>query len=321
MCSQQPNRKWRKAWGSHRLFEQRNYRRYSAYLGKTTITTGRLNICHSKLDRRSKCRQCRQSRQGSDGPCKSKRVSLTSECFFCRMFRNLGFMFSFAYSKPIHSLSALPPVLVVCFGHSVDITDAVLEDRETSGTCLHWWLKVNERSGGLTIRPYDCRCLLRRPFRMRLDSSAGFEALLKVVDDIINMFNANRDSNHVLGDTWVKTFLFRELLVCRGPRVDGESLCITDTTWTLVPSHTGWGLIILGQVRNHLEPIHNLRSGFSPSLDTKRKNPSKSSWQILLGQSVVRMTLQARIRDPRHALVLLKPPRKCQGIGRVSLAP
>ena len=48
------------------------------------------------------------------------------------------------------------------------------------------------------------------------------------MDDVVDVLEADRDADHVLGDAGVGAFLFRKLLVGRGPWVDGEGLGVAD---------------------------------------------------------------------------------------------
>ena len=47
-----------------------------------------------------------------------------------------------------------------------------------------------------------------RCFGVGFCSTAGCEALRKIVFDVFNMLDANRDANHILGDPRVQLFLF-----------------------------------------------------------------------------------------------------------------
>lgn len=100
----------------------------------------------------------------------------------------------------------------------------------------------------------------------------GLERLLKIGDDIVNVFRAHRDPNEILqkadvseialpkpssnpGSTYLSCaraglLLVRELFVCRGPRVDSERL----------------GVAHVGQVRDELEPVHDLAAGLAAAL-------------------------------------------------------
>lgn len=73
-----------------------------------------------------------------------------------------------------------------------------------------------------------CR-IVRTGCGIRLRCATGGETLLKVVNDIVDMFNADRDSDHVFGYARVQSLLFAELLVGSGPRMNGKGLRVTDT--------------------------------------------------------------------------------------------
>ena len=89
---------------------------------------------------------------------------------------------------------------------------------------------------------------------------------------------------------------------CR-PRVDGESLRIPN----------------IGQVRDQLEAVNDLRTGSSTTFDTKAQNTSESALEISLSQFVRRVALEARVGDPRNVRVLLQPLCKSQSVERMSL--
>ena len=44
------------------------------------------------------------------------------------------------------------------------------------------------------------------------------------MDDIVNVFRADRNTNKILGDASADTLLFRELLVSGVPRMDRQRL-------------------------------------------------------------------------------------------------
>lgn len=80
--------------------------------------------------------------------------------------------------------------------------------------------------------------LLGRPVRqrrlVRASCACCLERLLKVGDNVVDVFGADRDTDSVLGDARIEALLLRKLLVCRGPGVDGEGLGVTDTVILLV---------------------------------------------------------------------------------------
>jgi len=66
-------------------------------------------------------------------------------------------------------------------------------------------------------------------FAIRFSSLTRREGLLEVMDYIVNMLVADGNTNEVFGDSTVPPFLLRKLLVCRGPRMDGQRFGVTDT--------------------------------------------------------------------------------------------
>lgn len=60
-------------------------------------------------------------------------------------------------------------------------------------------------------------------------SIASRKALVEVVDDVVDVLQADRDSDHIFSHAGIDALLFRQLLVCRRPRVDCKCLGISDT--------------------------------------------------------------------------------------------
>lgn len=79
-------------------------------------------------------------------------------------------------------------------------------------------------------------------------------------------------------------------------------------------------LDLLGKVGNQLEAVDNLASSSRTTLNSNGQNTAKAASQILLRGSVRRVFFQARVRDPRHMLVILEPLGQRQGISSVALA-
>lgn len=58
--------------------------------------------------------------------------------------------------------------------------------------------------------------------------SAGSERLREIGNDVVNVFRADGDTDSVVSDTGILTFLLGELFVSSGPGVDCEGLGVTD---------------------------------------------------------------------------------------------
>ena len=58
---------------------------------------------------------------------------------------------------------------------------------------------------------------------------AGVEALIEIVDDVVKVFKADGDPDHVFRDAGVDLFLVGKLFVRGGPRMDGQGLGVSDT--------------------------------------------------------------------------------------------
>ena len=123
---------------------------------------------------------------------------------------------------------------------------------------------------------------------VRLHCLARCKRLLEVMNDIVDVFRTNRDTDQVLCYTTVALFLVRKLLVGCSPWVDRQRLRIADTAimlaWLMTRSRLKW--TILCQIRDHLESIHDLTPSCSSTLDTKGQHPASSSREILFRQLV-----------------------------------
>lgn len=117
-------------------------------------------------------------------------------------------------------------------------------------------------------------------------------------NDVVNVFDAHRHSDQVLGHTRGQLLIVRELLVRRSRWRDDERLCIAD----------------IGQVRSQLQPVHKARASLDVAFDSKGQDTSGPSRQHLLGQLMAWVAGQARIRDPVDLRVLLKPLSQSQGV-------
>jgi hypothetical protein len=105
-------------------------------------------------------------------------------------------------------------------------------------------------------------------------SGAGSERLLEVGNDVVDVLSSHRDTDGIFGDTRCKTFLLVQLLVGRGPGVNGQCLGITDAESCVgtVSSCSGSRERmenVLGEIGDELEVIHDLTSGRGTTLDAK----------------------------------------------------
>ncbi|KAB8760612.1 hypothetical protein FH972_026604 [Carpinus fangiana] len=132
----------------------------------------------------------------------------------------------------------------------------------------------------------------------------GLEALLKVGDDVVNVLYADADADQVGGDAGVGLLLVGQLLVGGGPGVDGQTLGVAD----------------VGQVGDELEAVDDLRAGGLAALDAKGEHAAEAAGEVLLGQGVRGVRLEAGVRDPRDVLVLLEPLGQGDGVAGVALA-
>ncbi len=162
-------------------------------------------------------------------------------------------------------------------------------------------------------------------FRVGLCSLARGEGLLKVVDDIVNVLVADRNSDEIFRDTAVGLFFIRELLVRCRPWMDGQCFGVADASEPNVlaqsPSRLRYdGICLLREIGDEFEPINNLTPSILSTLDSEGKNAPKPPRQVFLRQLMALMALQARIADPRDILVLFQPFGELQGILCMSLA-
>ncbi len=75
--------------------------------------------------------------------------------------------------------------------------------------------------------------------RVWLCRFARSERLLKVLNDIVNVLSANRNTDEVVRDTAICLFLVAELLMRRCPGVNSQSLGVTNTGQRLDRASTG----------------------------------------------------------------------------------
>lgn len=145
--------------------------------------------------------------------------------------------------------------------------------------------------------------LPRRSRRLSGNSVGGLEGLLKVGNDVVNVLGADGDANEVLGDARVLLLLVGELLVRRGPGVDGEGLGVAD----------------VGQVADELEAVDDLGAGGGAALDTDGEDTAVPAGEVLGGRLVGGVRGQAGVGDPVDVLVLLEPLGEGEGVGGVTL--
>lgn len=88
----------------------------------------------------------------------------------------------------------------------------------------------------------------------------------------------------------------------RAPGVNGQCLSIAN----------------VGQVRNELEAVDNLTAS-TATLDTEAQDTAKALLEVSLGRLMVRMALEARVRDPADIGALLEVLSQSQGVLGVSL--
>jgi hypothetical protein len=74
----------------------------------------------------------------------------------------------------------------------------------------------------------------------------------------------------------------------------------------------------VGQVRNELEAIDNFTAS-TAALNTEAQDTTKALLEIFLGRLMVRMALEARVRDPADIRALLEVLSQSQGVLGVSL--
>jgi hypothetical protein len=85
--------------------------------------------------------------------------------------------------------------------------------------------------------------------------------------------------------------------------LDSQGLCVTD----------------VGQVGDELEAIHNLAAGRAPALDAEAEDAAKAPLQQALGRLMVRVALEAWVRDPGDVGAGLEVARQGEGVLGVAL--
>ena len=138
---------------------------------------------------------------------------------------------------------------------------------------------------------------------VRRASPARSLTLLQVGLDVLDVLDADAETDEVLCHAAGRLFLVAQLLVRRRGRVNDERLCV---------SH-------VGQIRRQLERINKGRTGLGLALDTKRQHTTKASLQVLFRQRMARVALQARVANPGYAGVLFEVLGNGEGIVDMSL--
>lgn len=119
------------------------------------------------------------------------------------------------------------------------------------------------------------------------------------------MLGADRDANQVLRDARADALLLGQLLVRRGPGVDGQRLRVAD----------------IRQIRDELEPVDDLAAGGPAPLHAEAQHAAEPALQVLLRQRVARVVLEPRVRHPADVGARVEVPRQGQRVLRVPLRP
>lgn len=96
------------------------------------------------------------------------------------------------------------------------------------------------------------------------------------------MLGADGDADEVLGDAGADALLLGELLVGGGPGVDGEGLGVAD----------------VGEVRDELEPVHDLAARRAAALDAEAQHAAEAALQVLPRQLVAAVAREPRVGHP-----------------------
>lgn len=151
------------------------------------------------------------------------------------------------------------------------------------------------------ITPY--RHILLLPLRILLRRSTRLEALLKIRNDIIDMFRAHADPNQILRHPGPPLLIITQLLMRCRPGVYRQRLRVAH----------------IRQIADQLEPIHDLLPSLLPALDTKAQHAAKAAREVFLRQRVALMRFQPRIAHPHDMVVFLQPLGERQRVGGMAL--
>jgi hypothetical protein len=119
---------------------------------------------------------------------------------------------------------------------------------------------------------------------------AGFECLVKIVKDILNIFNANRYTNIVLADTGSDLLFIRKLLMSGTGRMNNQRLGVTNVRKVAAQFHR----------------INELCSCLSTALDSETEDCALTSRQLALGPVIISVTFEAWIIDLFNGFMCLK---------------
>lgn len=124
------------------------------------------------------------------------------------------------------------------------------------------------------------------------------------MDDVLDVFEAERDADHVGGDAAADLLLVGDLLVGGAPGVDDEGLCVAD----------------VGEVRAQLEVVDDGSDLVDVARDAERQHAALALGENLLRQRVVGVRLQPGVVDPGDAVVGLEPAGQREGVFDVARA-
>lgn len=166
------------------------------------------------------------------------------------------------------------------------------------------------------------RSIASRASAVRLCRCAG-KRLLKVGNNVVNVFNAHRNADQVLSHTTVCLLLVRKLLMRRAPWVNCKRLGITDavvSTLALLDDSMPDRSNLLCKVRDQLEAVNHLCASRSSALDTERQDTAKALLEILLCRLVRSVAAETRVRHPGDVFVGLQPVGELQSVLSVTLS-
>src|SRR5690606_19761633 len=129
----------------------------------------------------------------------------------------------------------------------------------------------------------------RAPLPSRLLLRRG-ETLLDVLDDVVDVLEADRQAHELRRDPAGLLLLRRQLRMRRRRRMDREAPRVADVR----------------EVAEELEPLDELAARLEPALDAEHDHRAAHPGEVLLVQRIGRVRLEPRIADPLDLRMVLQ---------------
>ena len=130
------------------------------------------------------------------------------------------------------------------------------------------------------------------------------ESLVEVVNDVLDVLDADGDANHVRRDAGRDLLLLSQLLVRGRGWVDDQRLRVAH----------------IGQVAGELDALDELLAAVTSALDAEGEDRAEQPFAVvLLGNVVAAVPRQACVVNPCHLVVVLQVASQRQGVLAVPL--